>query len=241
MHEAAASSTKPSETHVRIVLRTLCVLALLLVAMDVALAQDNFYVVSYLEAVPQSADQTRSLVTQYVKALRQEPGSVQSFALQRIGVPNQFAIVEVWKDKDAQASHAAAASSQGFRSNLAPLLRSPYDERTHVPINVVPATKPPASGSIYVVTHIDIFPPSQAAGISQIRTLADDSRKDDGNLRFDALQQTSRGNHETLVEAWENSSALAAHGASSHVKEFRAKLFPISGGLYDERIYQLIE
>jgi quinol monooxygenase YgiN len=216
-------------------------LALPLAAMDVAVAQDNFYIVSYIEAAPQSADQARGLITQYVKALRQEPGSVQSVALQRIGAPNQFAIVEVWKDKDAQTSHAAAAPSQGFRSNLAPLLRSPYDERTHVPISVAPATKPPASGAIWVVTHIDIFPPSQAAGIGQIRTLADDSRKDEGNQRFDALQQTSRGNHETLIEAWENSSALAAHGASNHVKDFRAKLFPISGGLYDERVYQLIE
>jgi quinol monooxygenase YgiN len=214
---------------------------MLFAGMATAAAQDNFYVVSYVEAVPQSADQARALITQYARAIRQEPGNVQGLALQRIGVPNQFAIVEVWKDKDAQASHAATASSQGVRNNLAPLLRSPYDERTHVPISVAPAAKPSAPGALYVVTHIDIFPPSQAAGIAQIRTLADDSRKDEGNLRFDALQQTSRGNHETLVEAWENSSALAAHGASNHVKEFRAKLFPISGGLYDERIYQVIE
>jgi len=225
----------------RVVLRNLYIVALLLVGIEVAAAQDALYVVGYVEAVPQSAEQTRALITQYTKALRQEPGAVQSLALQRIGAPNQFAIIEVWKDKETQAIHAAAVSSQAFRASLAPLLRSPYDERTHVAINVAPMTKPSGVDAVYVVTHVDIVPPSQAAGIGYVRALADDSRKDSGNLRFDALQQTSRGNHETLIEVWENTSALEAHGASDHMKDFRGKLFPISGSLYDERLYRVIE
>jgi len=226
---------------VRIVLRSLYVVALLLVGIEVAAAQDALYVVGYVEAVPQSAEQARALITQYAKALREESGAVQSLALQRIEAPNQFAIIEVWKDKETQAIHAAAVSSQAFRASLAPLLRSPYDERTHLPINVAPMTKPSAADAVYVVTHIDIVPPSQAAGIGQIRALSDDSRKDSGNLRFDALQQTSRGNHETLIEAWENASALDRHGASAHMKDCRGKLFPISGSLYDERFYRVIQ
>src|SRR5215471_4030118 len=126
----------------RVELRSLCVGALLLVGIEVAAAQDAFYVVTYVEAVPQSAEQTRALITRYTMALRQEPGAVQSLALQRIGAPNQFAIIEVWKDKEAQASHAVAASNQAFRASVAPLLRSPYDERTHTPLNVAPMTKP---------------------------------------------------------------------------------------------------
>ena len=101
--------------------------------------------------------------------------------------------------------------------------------------------KRPPPGAIYVVTHIDIFPPSQAAGLEQIRALGDDSRKDDGNIRFDALQQTSRGNHESLVETWDSAKAIEVHGADEHTKQFRKKLFPISGGLYDERFYQAID
>ena len=223
------------------VLRSLYVVALLLVGVEVAAAQDALHVVGYVEALPQSADQARALIVQYAKALRQEPGAVQILALHRIGAPNQFAVIEVWKDKEAQTGHAAAASTQAFRASLVPLLRGPYDERTHIPINVAPMTNPSAADAVYVVTHVDIVPPSQAAGIGHIRALADDSRKDGGNLRFDALQQTSRGNHETLIEVWENASALENHGASDHMKDFRAKLFPISGSLYDERLYRLIE
>src|SRR5215472_7186349 len=73
-----ARSDEPSEAHMRIVFRSLFVVALLLIGIEVAAAQDALYVVSYVEAVPQSAEQARLLITQYTKALRQESGAVQS-------------------------------------------------------------------------------------------------------------------------------------------------------------------
>jgi quinol monooxygenase YgiN len=209
---------------------------------QMAAAQDSaLYVVSYVEAAPAATAQSRDLIVQYAKSIRQEPGNVQSASLQRIGEPNHFAIVEVWKDKDSQAAHGSASATQAFRAKLEPLLRSPYDERTHVGLNVAAASKAPAPSAIYVVTHIDIFPPSQAVGLDQIRALSDDSRKDDGNIRFDALQQTSRGNHITLVETWDGMKAIDTHGADEHMKQFRKKIFTISGGLFDERFYQAID
>jgi quinol monooxygenase YgiN len=224
-------------------LRYVLVIAMLSVGINhMAIAQDaTLYVVSYIEVTPASASQARDLITQYVKSIRQESGNVQSVALQRIGEPNHFAIVEAWKDKDAQVAHAGAAATQASRAKFEPLLRSPYDERTHVGLNVAAASKAPAPGAVYVVTHIDIFPPSQPVGLDLIRTLSDDSRKDQGNVRFDSLQQTSRGNHLTLVETWDGTAALDAHGADEHMKQFRKKIFPISGGLYDERFYQAID
>jgi quinol monooxygenase YgiN len=209
---------------------------------QMAAAQDGaLYVVSYVEVTPASMGQARDLTVQYAKSIRQEAGNVQSASLQRIGEPYHFAIVEVWKDKDSQAAHGNASATQAFRAKLEPLLRSPYDERTHVGLNVAAASKTPAPGSIYVLTHIDIFPPSQAAGLDLIRALSDDSRKDAGNIRFDALQQTSRGNHITLVETWEGAKAVETHGADEHMKQFRKRIFSISGGLYDERFYQAID
>jgi quinol monooxygenase YgiN len=208
----------------------------------IAAAQDaTFYVVSYVEVTPASTSQARDLIAQYVKSIRQEPGNVQSVALQRIGEPNHFAIVEAWKDKDAHVAHAGAAATQASRAKLDPMLRSPYDERTHVGLNVAAASKAPVPGAVYAVTHIDIFPPSQAVGLDLIRTLSDDSRKDPGNVRFDSLQQTSRGNHLTLVETWDDMKSVDGHGASEHMTQFRKKIFPISGGLYDERFYRAVD
>jgi quinol monooxygenase YgiN len=209
---------------------------------QLAAAQDTtLYVVSYVEVTPAATSQARDLIVQYAKSIRQEPSNVQSVALQRIGEPNHFAIVETWKDKESQVAHAGAAATQGFRAKLEPLLRSPYDERTHVALNVAAASKAPPAGAVYVVTHIDIFPPSQAVGLDLIRTLSSDSRKDQGNIRFDSLQQTSRGNHLTLVETWDSTKSVEAHGAEEHMTQFRKKIFPISGGLYDERFYQAID
>src|SRR4051812_31861030 len=108
-----------------------------LVLSPAASAQDaTIYVVSYIEATPAAATPARDMVVQYVKAIRQEPGNTQATALQRIGEPNHFVVVEAWKDKDAQATHGAAAGTHAFRGKLDGSLRSPYDERTHVALNV---------------------------------------------------------------------------------------------------------
>ncbi len=58
---------------------------------------------------------------------------------------------------------------------------------------------------------------------------------------FNALQQNSRPNHVTLVEVWKDQKAVDAHGISPHMIEFRTKFFPLSGGLYDERLYKVVE
>ncbi len=224
-------------------LRSLSAIAILSLSVSqAASAQDGaFYVVSYVEVVPTAAAQARDLIVQYAKSVRQESGNLQSASLQRIGEQNHFAVVEAWKDKDAQVAHGTAPATQAFRAKLEPLLRSPYDERTHIGLNVAAPSKAPGTSAVYVVTHIDIFPPSQAAGLDQIRALSDESRKDNGNIRFDAFQQTSRGNHITLVETWDGDKAVEAHGADEHMKQFRKKIFAISGGLYDERFYQAID
>jgi quinol monooxygenase YgiN len=54
------------------------------------------------------------------------------------------------------------------------------------------------------------------------------------------LQQTSRPNHLTLVEAWRGRAALEAHEAAAHTRKFRDALLPMSGSLYDQRLYKAI-
>jgi quinol monooxygenase YgiN len=199
------------------------------------------YIVSYVEVAPAAKAQARALIAKFARDTRKEPGNLQFIAMQRISEPNHFAIVEAWKDKDAQAAHNAGATAQAFHAAFEPLQRSPYDERPHSALNVAAPSGSPGKGAVYVVTHVDIVPTSKDAGLELSRGLADDSRKDDGSLRFDALQQNSRLNHVTLVEIWKNPKAVEAHGISEHMKEFRKKFFPISGGLYDERIYKSID
>ncbi|MGA9198787.1 MAG: antibiotic biosynthesis monooxygenase, partial [Pseudolabrys sp.] len=70
------------------------------------------YIVGYIEVAPSSA---RSAAVSVLRALRdtsrKEAGNRGFEVLQRIGRSQQFAILEVWSDAKAQASHAAAAGT----------------------------------------------------------------------------------------------------------------------------------
>jgi quinol monooxygenase YgiN len=45
----------------------------------------------------------------------------------------------------------------------------------------------------------------------------------------------------TLVEAWADRKTFDDHIVTPHVKKFREALGPMSGSLYDERLYELID
>ena len=71
--------------------------------------------------------------------------------------------------------------------------------------------------------------------------LAEASRKADGNAHFEVVQQTSRPNHFTVVEAWKGQAAYDARIAGAPQMTFREKLGPMLGALYDERIYHGVD
>ena len=85
------------------------------------------------------------------------------------------------------------------------------------------------------------IPPKKDDGIAALKTLAEPSRKDAGNARYEVWQQNSRPNHFTLIETWKDEKALQAHWTAPHMKSFRDQLLPMSGSLYDERLYKLIK
>ena len=206
-------------------------------------ASEHAYVVSYVEAVPAAKDKAAAMLRAYARASRKDAGNVRVETLQRVGHPGQFAIVEVWDDEAARKAHAEAGHTKAFHEKLQPLLRAPYDERPHTGLSVgdVSAGKAPGKGAAYAVTHVDIVPKLKDEGVAAVKQLAETSRGDKGNLRFDALTQASRPNHMTLVEVWSGPQAGEAHGSAEHTKSFRATLMPMSGSLFDERHYRALD
>jgi quinol monooxygenase YgiN len=83
--------------------------------------------------------------------------------------------------------------------------------------------------------------PKRDDGVAAVRTLAERSAGTAGNHRFDALVQASRLNHLTLVEGWTDAAAQETHSAGDAARSFRATLGPMSGALYDERLYTLLK
>ena len=200
------------------------------------------YIVTYFEVMPPATGKTLGLARAFGKASRKDEGNLRFEVLQRGSQRNHFAILEAWNDKDAQAAHAAAAHTQEFRAKLTPLLRSPYDERPHTGLSTgaTPAAPEAKGAQVYAVTHVDIVPTEKDKGIGFVKELSESSRQDEGSVRFDLLQQLSRPNHMTVVEVWRNQKAVDAHGMAAHTKQFREKLTPLSGSLYDERLYKVL-
>jgi quinol monooxygenase YgiN len=199
------------------------------------------YVVSYLDVMPPSTGEAAALLRQYREASRQDEGYVRLEVLQQRGRPDHFAIVELWKDQQAFEAHTMAAHTRQCREQLRPLRVSPYDERPHTGL-VMGSTLPArAEGATYVVTHADAIPPAKDETIALLQQLAEASRQDDGGLRFEVLQQSSRPNHFTLVEIWKDRQAFEAHVMATHTRQFREKFQPLSGSLYDERLYTALD
>jgi autoinducer 2-degrading protein len=97
-----------------------------------------------------------------------------------------------------------------------------------------------SSRSTFVVTHVDIGGQGTNAA-DLLRKLADASRKEEGNVRFDVLQHAMRANHFTVIEEWQSAKATNAHANAAHTKEYRNNLAPIAGGPLDERLYKIVE
>lgn len=223
----------------------LLLLSILMVAlgMNTARAQDAAaFIVTYIEVAPSEKSKAAKLLRELRDASRKEEGSARFEILQRMDRQHHFAILEAWKDQKAQEAHAAAGHTKNFRNKLQPLQIAAYDERPHTALAVAPIERDAKTGrgAIYAVTHVDFIPPKKDEGIAALTALVEPSRKESGNLRFDVLQQTSRPNHETVVEVWKNQRTLEAHAVSAHLKGFRDQLLPMSGSLYDERLYKAL-
>ncbi len=218
--------------------------ALVLAALRPVHAEDAVntpvYVVTYFDVAPPVAAETAALVRQYADASRKEAGNAGFEMFAEIGRPNRFAILETWRDKPAYEAHGAAASATTFRDKLAPLLISGTGARLLSGFSVAPPAGQPGSGTVYVLTHVDVPPPQKDQAIELQKALAAAARKDDGNLWFDVLQQNDRPNHFTLFEGWRDRIAFDASIMAPHTKEFRQKLNPLEGALYDERLYQAV-
>ena len=143
-----------------------------------------------------------------------------------------------WKDGKALAAHTAATAAS--RDKLKPTLAAPTDER---PSNgyAVGAPKAAGGGAVYALTHVDLIGAKKDEGIAAVKQLSLDSAKEPGNLRYDIWQQGNRPNHLTVIEVWRDKAAFAKHEVAAHTLKFRDTLAPMSGSLYDQRLYQAIK
>jgi quinol monooxygenase YgiN len=201
-------------------------------------ASPGVYVVTYFEVDPAAARKSAGLLRQFAAATRKEDGNDEMTLLHESGRPGRFAIVEAWRDKAAFDAHGAAMKALGDK--LQPLFASPFEARQFVPLSTGAPAASDQAGAVYVLTHVDVFPAGKDEAAALVKTLAEDSRKDAGVLRFDATVWDGHPNHFHLIEVWSDRTARTAHVLTDHTKQFRAKVTPLEGAFYDERLFEVV-
>ena len=196
------------------------------------------YAVSYVEVMPSARATAIAALKQYRDASRKQEGFGRLDLFEQVGWPGHIAIFEVWRDQTGFDAHNAAAQ-KALLDALQPIRVSGFDQRPYKTLTVAPARPAAASGSISVVSHVDV---SQDPRVPvMLRRLAEASRQEPGNLRFDVVQHTMRANHFTVIETWRNQQALDAHTAAAHARQYRDELQPMTGSPLDERVYKAVE
>jgi quinol monooxygenase YgiN len=196
--------------------------------------------VVYVYILPASRAQAIGAFRTYRDASRMEAGfvGIDIFEQQRRGA--FYAIIETWASAAALEAHAKASHTAALLTAMRQLAISGYDQRPYVGLTMASA-RPVNPQAVYVVSHVDTIPAPGSDPSGILKTLAEKSRAEAGNLRFDVLQHQMRRNHFTIVETWENPAAADAHLAAAHTKQYRLDILPLSGSPIDERIFRAVE
>jgi quinol monooxygenase YgiN len=203
-----------------------------------AAPDSTYYAVSYVETTGSSTEKAAAALKQYRDGSRAHDGFMRAEFFEQLGRPGHFAIVETWRDQKAFDARDGATQKR-LLDGLESFRVSGYDQRPYKTLSV--GTSPPPSGRqiVYVISHVDVTPNPQVPVL--LRQLAEASRKEAGNLRFDVLLHTMRSNHFTVIEAWRSQQALDAHVAAPHTKQYRDALQPLTGSPLDERTFRIVD
>ena len=93
----------------------------------------------------------------------------------------------------------------------------------------------------YVITFVDLIPPTKDQGVALLKQYVDTTRKEAGNQSALALTQINRPNHLFLYEIWQNEDAFNKHESNAATRDFRTKIQPMLGAPFDQRAHSKLE
>lgn len=198
------------------------------------------YRVAYVEVAPSEVGRVTALLREYRQATLKAVGIVRVLVLQQVDRANHFAIQETWKDFASLDAHQSAAEAPTFRDELQRARISPMDERLLQTVSSATLVANPSDAALFVLTHADARGDREQAG-ALMKSLAEQSRQQNGNVVFDVTNQPTATNHFTIVEAWRDQRAFEAHQLAEQTRRFRDGFGVLSGALYDERLYRSIK
>jgi quinol monooxygenase YgiN len=198
----------------------------------------RFFTVTYVDVVPSQAEAAAGVLAGAQLPIG-ERVRARVDRLRRLGRSNQFAILAACPDQQAFDELVALDPGALVDGTLGDVGLCPSDTRQHA---LLTRGKAPGSAQdLVVVTHVDVVPQSRDDGAVALQELARASGGQPGCQRFEVWQQINRPNHFTVVEAWEHHEAFEGHVAADATRRFRTLLVPMTGALYDERMYALLK
>jgi quinol monooxygenase YgiN len=209
---------------------------------------EGVFAVTYLDVAPSALGQGVDLLKKYREASRREGANLEFTVLQEANRPNRFVIMEGWKDQAAFEAHDKGPAKAGFEGALKSIRNGPPDRHMLQPFANAASRPAPASGTVYMVEHIDFMggdPAFAAAAQPLVKGLAESTRKEEGAVRYEIYRQPPpRINHYEVVSAWKDAKAFDAHETAPHTLQFRAD--SVMGAraprvnLYDQRLYTVL-
>lgn len=194
------------------------------------------HTISYFEVAPSSAEEVARYLQRWSEAARNAPGLTRLEVLRRATPAHHFALIASWAGASDFETARTSGVGKTMRDWLEPHLICGIDTRIHD--GAIGGDDPRDSGkSVLAVTHVDVPPPNKDACIALLEAQIKPSRAEPGCIRFEVFQQVDRPNHFSMVENWSSQATYDAHIVSAHTRSFRRQLTPLSGALYDERLY----
>lgn len=197
----------------------------------------TFYSVSSIEVKPSSRTQAIAMLKQYRDATHRDDFNIRLELFEQADRPGHFLMLETWRT--AAGFDAKAGARKQLADVLDTMRTSAWDTRPYKTLSVASGPAEANAKSVYVISHVDVAPDPKIAGM--LTALAEASRLEDGNVRFDVLLHTMRSNHFEVIETWQSQKALENHANAAHTKKYRDDLQSALGSPLDERIYRAIE
>jgi quinol monooxygenase YgiN len=222
----------------RVIVLSLLLFAMLAPTRAAVQAPDDtrFYSVSYIDVNPISRSMALTSLRRYRDVSHKHADHIRTEIFEQADRPGRFVLVETWKT--TAAFDANSDVRKELTDAIQPVRLSDWDVRPYKTLIVPPTAAEADDDDIIVITHVDVSPDPKVAPL--LVTLAEASRREEGNLRFDVLLHTMRANHFEIIESWKNRKALDAHSAAVHTKKYRDDLQQFLGSPLDERLFRSI-
>jgi quinol monooxygenase YgiN len=174
-----------------------------------------------------------------VQGSAETAGTINVVALRQEGKPNHFEVIGRFASENAYREHLVAPSNLAFRSLVAPILGSPYEDRIHGPRG--DQRWPSASlDDFVVVTQIEARPTELDAALSLFDDFVGEQSSAKGLIGQVALQRPLTENNLEVISVWADAATFDAYLATNDARSSRGALEAELLAPVDHRRYALI-